>query len=190
VTAYRISTPISEADARKLRVGDVIYVSGQIVTARDLAHRRALTYMKQGKTLPFNIRDGVVYHCGPITRRDEGGWKVVAAGPTTSARLDDLEPEFLRGSGVRVIVGKGGMGGETGEALEEVGAVYCDFVGGAALLAAKSILRVDESHWLDLGLPEAVWILKVEDFGPLIVSMDSHGGNLRARRWMSIRSFP
>jgi fumarate hydratase subunit beta len=175
---YRLRTPISEEDVRKLRVGDILYVTGVIYTARDAAHRRIIDYLKEGKPLPFDLRGGVVYHCGPVVAKRDGQWVVIAGGPTTSARMELYEYEVIEKLGVRVVIGKGGMGRRTAEACAKYGAVYATYTGGAAVLAAQSIKRVVDVHWLDLGIPEAVWVLEVEDFGPLVVAIDSTGRNL------------
>ncbi|MCS7115335.1 MAG: FumA C-terminus/TtdB family hydratase beta subunit [Nitrososphaerota archaeon] len=175
---YHLKTPISEGEIRKLRVGDVIYMSGTVVTARDQAHKRALEYSKDGKPLPISLEGLALYHCGPIVNRKDGEWVVVSAGPTTSTRMDIFEAEFIRNFKVRVVIGKGGMGLKTTSAMAEYGAVYGAFTGGAAVLAARAIKRVKGVEWIDLGVPEAMWILDVENFGPLIIAIDSHGRNL------------
>lgn len=175
---YRLRTPISEEDIRKLHVGDTIYISGTMVTARDSAHKRALEFFRRGEPLPVNLEGGVVYHCGPLAMKEDDEWRVVAAGPTTSARMEMFEADFIKAYGVRVVVGKGGMGQKTADAMKEYGAVYAAFTGGAAVLAAQAIKRVVGVEWLDLGVPEALWIFEVEDFGPLTVAIDAHGNNL------------
>jgi fumarate hydratase subunit beta len=167
-----------EEEIRKLRVKDVIYITGSIVTARDQAHRRALEYLKEGKPLPINLEGLAVYHCGPVVKKEGDKWVAVAAGPTTSTRMDIFEDELIKNFKVRVVIGKGGMGKRTTEAMAKYGAVYGAFTGGAALLAAKAIKDIRGVEWLDLGTPEALWIFEVEDFGPLTVAIDSHGNNL------------
>ncbi len=178
MTVYRLKTPLSEEEVRKLQVNDTVYLTGTIVTARDAAHRRALEYHKEGKQLPLNFEGLAVFHCGPIVKKEDDGWMVVAAGPTTSARMEPFEDEFIRNFKVRVVVGKGGMGKKTVDAMKRYGAVYGAFTGGAAVLAAKAIKNVKGVDWSDLGMPEAMWILQVEDFGPLTVAIDAHGNNL------------
>ncbi len=178
MATYKFDTPISEKEIRKLRVNDVIYITGTIITARDAAHRRALEFYKEGKELPINLQGLAVFHCGPIVKKEDDKWIVVAAGPTTSTRMDLFEDEFLNNFKVRVVIGKGGMGKKTTEAMKEHGAVYGAFTGGAAVLAAKAIKNVKSVEWYDLGMPEAMWILEVEDFGPLTVAIDAHGNNL------------
>lgn len=178
MAVYKLKTPISEDEIRKLRVNDVIYISGTIVTARDQAHRRALEFFNQGKTLPINLEGLAVFHCGPLVRKEGDKWIIISAGPTTSTRMEVFEDEFIEKFKVRVIIGKGGMGARTTEAMRKCGAVYGAFTGGAGVLAAQAIKNVQSVEWFDLGMPEALWILEVEDFGPLTVAIDSHGNNL------------
>jgi len=178
MATYKLTTPISEGDVRKLRVNDVVYITGTIVTARDQAHKRALQFHKEGKELPINFEGLAVFHCGPIVRKEGDRWSVVAAGPTTSTRMDIFEDEFIQNFKARVIIGKGGMGKRTTDAMQKYGAVYGAFTGGAAVLAAKAIKNVKTVEWLDLGMPEALWILETEEFGPLTIAIDCHGNNL------------
>ncbi|MGB9714276.1 MAG: FumA C-terminus/TtdB family hydratase beta subunit [Candidatus Bathyarchaeales archaeon] len=178
MAVYKLKTPISEGEIRKLKVNDVLYVTGTIVTARDQAHRRALEYHSQGKPLPLNLEGLAVFHCGPVVSKKGEDWVAIAAGPTTSTRMDIFEDEFIKNFKVRVVIGKGGMGKKTTDAMAKYGAVYGAFTGGAAILAAKAIKKVKGVEWLDLGTPEAMWIFEVEEFGPLAVAIDSHGNNI------------
>ncbi len=178
MAVYKLKTPISEEDVRKLKVNDVIYITGTMVTARDSAHKRALEFFKEEKPLPIDLQGLAVFHCGPIVRKEDEKWTVIAAGPTTSTRMDIFEDEFIKAFKVRVVIGKGGMGKRTTEGMKKYGAVYGAFTGGAAVLAAKAIKNVEGVEWFDLGMPEALWILDVEEFGPLIVAIDTHGNNL------------
>ncbi|NWF86418.1 fumarate hydratase C-terminal domain-containing protein [Candidatus Bathyarchaeota archaeon] len=178
MVVYKFKTPISEEDIRKLKVNDVLYITGTIVTARDQAHRRALEFFKQGKPLPLNLEGLAVFHCGPVVSKEGDKWIAVAAGPTTSTRMDIFEDEFIKNFKVRVVIGKGGMGKKTTDAMSKYGAVYGAFTGGAAILAAKAIKNIKGVEWLDLGTPEALWIFEVEEFGPLAVAIDSHGNNI------------
>jgi len=174
----KIETPISERQMRDLEVGDVLYLTGTVVTARDQAHRRILEFLKERRSLPFNLDGLAIYHCGPVVKKSDDEWFVIAAGPTTSMRMERLESRIIEDLNVRLVIGKGGMGAKTAEAMRKFGAVYGAFTGGAAVLAARSIKRVKQVEWLDLGMPEAVWVLEVENFGPLTISIDAHGGNL------------
>ena len=179
MAVYRFKTPISEEDVRKLKVNDVLYVTGTIVTARDAAHKKALELFKQGKQLPINLEGAAVFHCGPIVKKEGDKWVVVAAGPTTSTRMDQFEDEFIGAFKVRVVIGKGGMGKRTTDAMQKYGAVYGAFTGGAGVLAAKAIKNVKMVEWLqELGMPEALWVFEVEEFGPLSIAIDSHGNNV------------
>ncbi len=178
MAVYRLSTPISEETVRKLQVNDTVYLSGTILTARDAAHRRALQFYNDGKQLPINLDGLAVFHCGPLMKKENNDWTVVAAGPTTSSRMEPFEDGFIKHFKIRMVVGKGGMGKKTVDTMKKYGAVYGAFTGGAAVLAAKAIKGVKGVEWSDLGMPEAMWILEVEDFGPLTVAIDTHGNNL------------
>ncbi|WP_319507077.1 FumA C-terminus/TtdB family hydratase beta subunit [uncultured Methanolobus sp.] len=173
---YRLTTPLQKEDIGKLKAGDIVYLSGTIFTARDEAHARILEMYQEKKELPFDLEGSVIYHCGPLMKEREGNWEVVAAGPTTSARMSKMTPKLLEIHEVRAFVGKGGMDNVT-DAMENK-AVYLAFTGGCAALAAISIEKVNTVHWLDLGMPEAVWELEVNEFGPLVVGIDSHNNDL------------
>jgi len=179
---YHLKTPVPEKDVRKLKAGDLIYVTGTIITARDEAHLKALELHEKGERPPVDFEGNGVFHCGPIMKKDVcGGWQVVAAGPTTSARMDIFEDRFIETYRPAVIIGKGGMGNRTAEACQKYGCVYGAFTGGAALLAARGIKKVVDVFWLEeLGMPECLWVYEAEDFGPMIVTIDTHGGNLTA----------
>ncbi len=175
---YRFKTPLAEEDVRKLNLGDIVYVSGTIYTARDMAHRRLVEYAEKGLELPVSLDGAVIYHAGPIVRKVGEEWEVVSAGPTTSTRMNKTTPKVLEVYPVRMIIGKGGMSREVAEALKKRGAVYCHYTGGAGVLAAKNIKRIAGVDWLDLGMPEALWRFEVENFGPLIVTIDSKGNSI------------
>jgi fumarate hydratase subunit beta len=174
-----LTTPLDEAKIRALHAGDTIYVTGRMFTARDDAHHVLLEAAAKGDPLPLDPGDMAMFHCGPVVEQTDGVWQVVSAGPTTSARMEMFEAEFLDRFGTRLIIGKGGMGPRTLEALQRVGAVYTHFTGGAGALAARAVRRVPAVYWLEeLGIPEAVWVFDVERFGPLTVAMDAHGRSL------------
>ena len=173
-----LQTPISEKDARELTIGDIVYITGDMFTARDSAHRRALEYHAEGKKLPIDLPGKVLFHCGPLVQKMNGEYRIISAGPTTSMRLDMFEDKFIEKFNVHVIIGKGGMGPRTTAACQKFGAIYCAFTGGAGALAGKTIKRVQSVEWLDLGIPEALWSLQVEKFGPLMVAIDTHNRNL------------
>ena len=176
MTEYKFKTPIGD-EAKQLRVGDIIYITGTIITARDAAHRRTLETLSKGEKLPVDFKGLVVYHMGPVVRKKEGRWEIISAGPTTSARLEAYEAEFLEKTGAKIVIGKGGMGPKTAEACKRLGTAYAIYTGGAGALAAIGIREVLGVEWLDLGSPEALWILDVVDFGPLTVIIDPEGHN-------------
>lgn len=173
-----LTTPLRSKDIRRLRAGDIVIISGKIVTARDKAYARVIA----GKRLPINLKGGLVYHCGPIARKTPTGWKIISAGPTTSARMDPMQVEFVKRTGVRAFVGKGGVGEEVAKRLSKMGCVYLAFTGGAGVLAANQVERVEGVFWEDLGHAEAMWLLRVDNFGPLVVAIDTIGGNLYHRK--------
>ncbi|MBD3262407.1 MAG: fumarate hydrolyase [Candidatus Altiarchaeales archaeon] len=167
----RINTPLTRESVMKLRCGDVIKLTGQVVTARDRAHRYLVG---EKRRLPFNLEGGAIYHCGPLVE----GNRIVAAGPTTSMRLEAYQAQVLRDYGVSAVIGKGGMGEETLRALKSFGCVYLAAVGGAATFLAESIRNVYGVFMREeFGEAEAFWLLEVEDF-PAIVAMDAHGCDL------------
>ncbi|MEM0298926.1 MAG: FumA C-terminus/TtdB family hydratase beta subunit [Thermoplasmata archaeon] len=175
---FELEIPRDFNKIRELKMGDVIYISGKIFTARDEAHQLMLELFEKKEKLPFNPAEMVLYHCGPVVKKENGEWKVLAAGPTTSSRMDLFEKEVIEAYGIKIIVGKGGMGDRTAEALKNIGGIYATFTGGAGALAAKSFKKVLNVYYLDeLGSPEAMWIFEAEKFGPLIVSIDSQGKN-------------
>jgi len=180
LTETEINLPASERDVRELKVGDIVYVSGIVHTMRDMGHRRVIEMLQRGERLPFNLRNGVIWHCGPITRKVNDKWEIVSAGPTSSSRFTELGAKLVEELNVRLTIGKGTMGAAMIKALRDVGGAYLIATGGCAALYAKEVVNVENVHWLELGMPEAVWILKVEKLGPLVVGIDS-GGNALAK---------
>lgn len=176
---YHLKTPVPEDEIRKLKMGDLVYVTGTIITARDEAHLKALELHEKGEKPPVDFKGVGVFHCGPIMKKVDGEWTVIAAGPTTSARMEIFQDNFIETFRPALIIGKGGMGERTSKACQEYGCVYGAFTGGAALLAARGIKKVREVYWLkELGMPECLWVYDVEDFGPMIVTIDTHGNNM------------
>lgn len=168
-------TPISREDLGDIHIGDVIYLDGDITTCRDVAHRRVV---EEGRKIPVDVRDVAILHAGPIIRSlGEDRYEMVSVGPTTSMRMEKFEYEFVKTTGVRVIVGKGGMKENTARACEEFGAIHCVFPAGNAVVAAVEVEEIVEAEWKDLGMPETLWHCHVKEFGPLIVSIDSYGRN-------------
>jgi fumarate hydratase, class I len=170
-----LKAPISDADVRALKVGDVVMISGRVFTGRDAVH----SYLMKHEP-PVDLNGSVLYHCGPVVVKEGETWRITAAGPTTSIREEPYQGEIIKRYGVRVVIGKGGMGAKTLAALKEQGAVYLNAIGGAAQFYARTIKSVDGVSLLDFGTPEAMWHLTVEDF-PAIVTMDAHGNSLHKR---------
>jgi fumarate hydratase class I len=168
-----LQAPITEEQVRRLKVGDVVLISGRMYTGRDAVHAHLM------KNAPeVDLSGAVLYHCGPVVAKDgEGGWRVTAAGPTTSIREEPYQADIIRKFGLRVVIGKGGMGSKTLAGLKESGAVYLNAIGGAAQFYARCIERVKGVSHMEFGTPEAMWHLEVRDF-PAIVTMDSHGNSL------------
>ena len=167
-----LQAPITDEQIRSLHVGDVVLISGRMFTGRDAVHAHLMKHEP-----PVDLRGAVLYHCGPVVVKEGDGWRVTAAGPTTSIREEPYQAEILKRYGVRVVIGKGGMGAKTLAGLEESGAVYLNAVGGAAQFYARCIERVDGVSLMEFGTPEAMWHLEVRDF-PAIVTMDAHGNSL------------
>jgi fumarate hydratase subunit beta len=159
-------------DARDLKLGDIVTISGELITMRDRASWRAV----ENGEVPAHAE--TIYHCGPLVKN---GSEVVSAGPTTSARLNEYTRTMAEKFGTRIFIGKGGMNEDSGKVFEEFGCAYLAFTGGAGALAARGIKEVKAVHWEDLGMAEAVWQFAVEDFGPLVVAMDARGGSLYPR---------
>ncbi len=177
----RIQLPAEERVIRELRVGDIVYLSGLLCTLRDMGHRRAVDSLVRGESLPFALSSAAMWHSGPITRQVGDRWQIVSAGPTTSSRFTPLGSELIRRLGIRVVVGKGTMGQEAVEAMREVGCCFLNSTGGCAVLYARQVDEVVAVHWLDLGEPEAAWVVRVRDMGPLVVGIDSTGDSLYQR---------
>lgn len=168
-------TPVSSEDLKDIRMGDIIYLSGSLTTCRDVAHRRVV---EEGRPIPVDVRDCAIFHAGPIIRPlEDGRFEMVSVGPTTSMRMEKFEYEFVQATGVRVIVGKGGMKKNTERACREFGAIHCVFPAGNAVAAAVTVEEIVQAEWRDLGMPETLWNCRVKEFGPLIVSIDAQGNN-------------
>lgn len=169
-----LQTPISEEQIRSLRVGDVVIIQGEMHTGRDALHKYLMDH-----DAPVDLNGAVIYHCGPVMLKDEEGWHVKAAGPTTSIREEPYQGDIIKKFGIRAVIGKGGMGPKTLAALKEHGGVYLNAIGGAAQYYAECIKKVNGVDFMEFGIPEAMWHLEVEGFAA-IVTMDSHGESLHA----------
>lgn len=171
-----LTTPIKDEDLKDIKIGDIIYLTGHIVTCRDVAHRRLIEEKRQ---LPVDLKGGAILHAGPIVRPvDNDKFEMVSVGPTTSMRMEKFEYEFVKETGVKLIVGKGGMGEGTAKACKEFKALHLVYPAGCAVLAATQVEEIERAEWRDLGMPETLWVCRVKEYGPLIVSIDSEGRNM------------
>ena len=176
----KLSFPFTEEKIRALKVGDEVLISGVVFTGRDAVHK----YLHEGGALPegVTLRDGIIYHCGPVMlKQEDGTYKCTAAGPTTSTREEPYQAQIVRDHGVRGVIGKGGMGPKTQAACKEYGCVYLHGVGGAAQVLAECVKKVRNVYFLEqFGSPEAIWELDVVDF-PAVVTIDAHGNSLHEK---------
>lgn len=171
-----LTTPIKAEDLEDIYAGDVVYLTGYLTTCRDVAHRRLI---EEGRKLPVNLDGGAIIHAGPIIRAlGDNQYELVNVGPTTSMRMEKFEEEFIKETGVKLIVGKGGMGEGTMRGCRNYKALHAVFPAGCAVVAATCVEKIEDANWKDLGMPETLWTCKVREFGPLIVSIDTHGRNL------------
>lgn len=189
---HRLTIPIPDEAVRQLKVGDPVSLSGVMITGRDAAHKWMVeTFVKKSRppegddnevyeALTELLAGGAVYHCGPVVAGLEAKeYRFVAAGPTTSTREEPYQGDVMRHFNVKAVIGKGGMGPKTLAACQDVPGVYLHAIGGAASLIAQSVHRVDSVHKLGFGVPEAMWVIEVNNF-PAVVTMDAHGASLHA----------
>ncbi len=170
----RLEPPVSDAQIRSLKVGDVVLINGNMFTGRDAVHSHLMKHEP-----PTTLQGQILYHCGPVMLKNNGTWRMVAAGPTTSIREEPYQAEIIKRYGLRGVIGKGGMGAKTLAGLKESGAVYLNAIGGAAQYYAQCVDEVVGVYLMEFGIPEAMWHIRVKDF-PAIVTMDAHGNSLHA----------
>lgn len=192
MASYNLTIPIADEAIRALKAGDTVYLDGIVVLGRDAAHKFMVETFIQSKEIPNGeavlyaelgrlLDGGVIYHCGPVVKKDEDGrWRFVAAGPTTSIREEIYQPDVIRHFNLKGVIGKGGMGPKTLAACRRQPAVYFHAIGGAATLIAQTVKEVVDVHKLEFGVPEAMWVVRVEQF-PVVVTMDSHGVSIHDR---------
>ncbi len=170
-----LTAPITVQDIEDIQVGDYIYYSGILATGRDDVHHRVVHL---GMECPVDLRGMALFHAGPIVRETPGHNEIICAGPTSSIRMEQEEAEFIEITGVKVIIGKGAMGEKTAKACQEYKTIHCVFPGGCGVKAASCVEELIDVKWRDLGIPEALWVMRVKDFGPLVVTIDTKGNNL------------
>jgi tartrate/fumarate subfamily iron-sulfur-dependent hydro-lyase beta chain len=175
-----LNLPLTQDEVLLLHAGDMVSISGRIITGRDKLHKYLVNEKPSKKQIPVNLEGTILYHCGPVVTKTSKGYEIVAGGPTTSMRVEMYEPEIIAAYGIRGVMGKGGMGSQTMLALKEYGCVYLQTIGGAGVYLAEKVKKVAGVWKLEeFGIAEAMWILDVEDF-PAIVTMDTHGRSLHA----------
>lgn len=172
-----LQIPLRDEDIADLRIGDIVYLSGVVVTGRDEVHRRVV---REGMECPVGFRGGVIFHAGPIVRENPPDYELISVGPTTSSRMEEYAAAFIARSGLKMMIGKGGMGDKTTAACREHRAVHCVYPGGCAVLGAEQVEKIENVFWRELGMSECLWVMRVREFGPLIMSIDTQGNNLFA----------
>jgi fumarate hydratase subunit beta len=172
-----LEAPFTEEKVRALKVGDMVEITGLILTGRDAVHK----WLSEGNEPPkgeVDLQNSVIYHCGPVMMEKNGKYTATAAGPTTSIREEPYQAGIIEKFGLKAVIGKGGMGEKTKNACEKFGCVYLHAVGGAAQVLAEKIISVDGVYGLEkFGSPEAIWKLQVKGF-PVVVTIDAHGNSL------------
>lgn len=172
----KLNYPFQKSDILDLKVGDMVLITGKLYTGRDAVHKR----IHEGVKPPVDLKNQIIYHCGPVILENKGKYEVKAAGPTTSIREEPYQWQVMRDYGIVGVIGKGGMGPKTLQGCKDYGCVYFHAIGGAAQVLAEKITSVDNVYWRDLGSPEAIWELSVEEF-PCVVTMDAHGNSLHEK---------
>lgn len=172
----KLNYPFKKEDILDLKVGDMVLITGKLFTGRDAVHKR----IHDGQKPPVDLKGQVIYHCGPVVLEKKGKYEVKAAGPTTSIREEPYQWQVMRDYGILGVIGKGGMGPKTLQGCKDYGCVYMHAIGGAAQVLAEKIKSVDNVYWKDLGSPEAIWELSVEEF-PVVITMDAHGNSLHEK---------
>ncbi|MGL5512740.1 MAG: FumA C-terminus/TtdB family hydratase beta subunit [Sporomusa sp.] len=174
MATHKLTLPVDDAQVEKLRLGDTVYLSGTVYTARDMAHLNIKTMQENNQPLPVELAGRAIFHAGPVVRKVDEEWQMVVVGPTTSIRMEPYA-QMVGELGVKLIIGKGGMSSDSQEAFKKYKQAYLQAAPGCAVLLAAGVTRVAGGHWQENGMPEAMWVLEVENFGPFIVTMDSTG---------------
>lgn len=172
-----LSTPLRDEDIAGLKTGDIVYLSGKLVTGRDDVHRRVV---HEGMECPVDFNGIAIFHAGPIVREGPGIRELVSVGPTSSIRMEKYAAQFMARTGVKMMIGKGGMGEQTAAGCAAHRVIHCVYPGGCAVLGAGQVEEIETVFWRELGMPECLWVMRVREFGPLIVSIDTRGNNVFA----------
>jgi fumarate hydratase subunit beta/L(+)-tartrate dehydratase beta subunit len=172
---YTLNLPINDEQTEKLEIGDVIYLNGMVYTARDMAHLEISRLLKQNAALPVELSGQAIFHAGPVALKKDEEWDLIVIGPTTSIRMEPYA-DMVGRLNVKLIIGKGGMSADSLQAFQKYKQVYLQAAPGCAVQLAQHG-RIVKGDWIENGIPEAMWSLKVEKFGPFIVTMDSRGNS-------------
>jgi len=173
----KVNLPLTNQQIEKLKVRDIVYLSGTIFIARDKAHKRILEFTEKGNNLPFDLTNGTIFHAGPLAKKEKKGWKIFGIGPTTSSRMNFFTPGIIKKFKIHAVIGKGGMSKDVANAMKN-SCVYLAMTGGCSATTTEKIKKIKKIYWQDLGSAEAVYELEVEKLGPLIVAIDSKGKTL------------
>lgn len=177
MATYELTLPLTDADVEQLNIGDAVYLNGTVCTARDMAHLQMRELVEGGQSLPENVAGGAIFHAGPVMLKDgENQWRLCVIGPTTSIRMEP-HAEFVGSLGVKLIIGKGGMAADSLAAFKKYKQAYLQAAPGCAVVLATGIKSVKAVHWLENGMPEAMWVMEAERFGPFVVTMDCRGNS-------------
>jgi fumarate hydratase subunit beta/L(+)-tartrate dehydratase beta subunit len=176
MTTHTLSLPVGDTQVNGLEIGDTVFLSGTVYTARDMAHLEIKTLLAAGRPLPVDVTGKAIFHAGPVVRRAGDHWEMIVVGPTTSIRMEP-HAEMVGRLGVKLIIGKGGLGQDSRAAFQKYKQAYLQAAPGCAVLLATGVKSVVGVHWLENGMPEAMWTLDVERFGPFIVTMDAKGNS-------------
>jgi fumarate hydratase subunit beta/L(+)-tartrate dehydratase beta subunit len=176
MTTHSLTIPIQDSDVENLTIGDTVYLTGKVYTARDMAHLEIKNLLAEVKPLPLDFKGLVIFHAGPIMRKVDDHWEIIVVGPTTSIRMEPYA-QLIGELGVKLIIGKGGMSQNSRKMFQKHTQAYLQAAPGCAVQLANGVKRVGSVHWLKNGMPEAMWELEVEKFGPFIVTMDNQGNS-------------
>jgi tartrate/fumarate subfamily iron-sulfur-dependent hydro-lyase beta chain len=179
MATHSLTLPVDEAQVRELAIGDTVYLTGVFQTARDIAHLMIKECLEKGEKPPVELRGGAVFHAGPVARKTDAGWDLVVIGPTTSIRMEPYAA-MVGELGVKLIIGKGGMAQDSRENFKKYTQAYLQAAPGCAVQLASRVKGIKDVHWLEKGMPEAMWVLEGDQFGPLVVTMDCQGNSLYA----------
>ena len=171
---YELVLPVQDEQVARLKVGDQVYISGDLYTARDMAHLEIKHLLEKNQPLPRDLKGKAIFHAGPVMRQVGDGWEIVVIGPTTSIRMEPYA-EMVGELGIKLIIGKGGMADASKAAFQKYKQVYLQAAPGCAVQLAAAVKKVLGCTWFEKGMPEAMWAMEVDRMGPFIVTMDSSG---------------